>query len=218
VSLPSVADRSVQPPVFPPPTSRPPVLMIVEDCDTLSCAALGLCASLGVKVTSVRNPDRFPDLLVKLCPIAVLAVLDGAGQDGCHVMMRVADYAPELPLLLITGRNPAFIGAAEAVKELWRLSVVRMVPELPSPGELAEFVCSALRSAGQLPATDPQRARSAADPAARARDSVLDPDDSDDLGRPLGATRGLRVVVGLGEDAVRGGRVNSDRSISGRSA
>ena len=57
-------------------------------------------------------------------PMAVVAEMDAAGQDGCHVLMTVAALDRDLPVLLITGEDPALLGAIDAVEEIWQLTSV----------------------------------------------------------------------------------------------
>jgi len=128
--------------------------MVVENRNGLSAMVQGLCDHLGITVEPVYCSQSLPQLLVSERPVAVLAELDGVDQDGCDVMMRVADYDPTMPVLLLTGADPAQLGAADAVKELWGLSGVQMEPQLPSAGWLAEFLCCAARSGKCLSALD----------------------------------------------------------------
>ena len=58
---------------------------------------------------------------------------------------RLFYLMPILPVLLLTGHDPAMLGAAEAVEELWQLSSVRKVPELPDAGQLLDFLFGAGR-------------------------------------------------------------------------
>jgi len=131
-----------------------PVVMVIEDEPRLSDAIRELCDCLHIRIQPVRDADAFPELLREHIPIALLARLDGVEQDGCHVMMRVADYDRTLPIMMVTGPDPALIGAAEAVQDLWGLSAVLMVCDLPGPGELANFLCHAARDGGWLAATE----------------------------------------------------------------
>ncbi len=137
---------------------RRAVLMVVESRNGLSAMVEGLCDHLEITVQSVHSSQSLPQLLVSERPVAVLAELDGADRDGCHVMMEVADYDPTLPILLLTGSDPALLGAADAVIELWGLSAVRMEPHLPNAGGLAEFLCSAACSGRCLSALDSETA------------------------------------------------------------
>ena len=129
---------------------RRPTLLVVEDTPRLATALGELCGFLRVAVERVRRPDDLPRLLRDRNPMAVLAELDGAAQDGCHVMMRIAEHDPALPILLLTGPDPALAGAADAVRELCALSAVEFYPSLPGIGALADFLCRAGRGGGCL--------------------------------------------------------------------
>ncbi len=129
---------------------RRPTLLVVEDTPRLATALGELCAFLRVAVERVRRPDDLPRLLRERNPMAVLAELDGGAQDGCHVMMRIAEHDTALPILLLTGPDPALAGAADAVRELWALSAVELHANLPGIGALADFLCRAGRGGGCL--------------------------------------------------------------------
>jgi hypothetical protein len=122
-----------------------PLLVVAEDGLTLHDAVAPLCAALGIEVRSAPSELALRRLLASWEAIAVLTAVEGVAQDGCNVMLRVAEYERSLPLLLLTGRDPALVGAAEAVRDLWHLTAVEMYPELPGPGALAEFLCNAVR-------------------------------------------------------------------------
>ena len=82
--------------------------------------------------------------------MAVVCELDGAGQDGCHVMKTVASHDPSLPVLILTGEDPALVGAADAVEEIWRLTEVSKAERLPGIAGLVDFLFQAGRKAGCL--------------------------------------------------------------------
>ncbi len=122
-----------------------PVLVVAEDHPKLQCVVVPLCAALGIEVRSATDELGLRRLLSSWDTIAILTSVEGVSQDGYNVMMRVAEYERSLPVLLLTGREPALLGAAEAVQEMWQLDSVTMLPELPEIGELAEFLCNAVR-------------------------------------------------------------------------
>ena len=117
------------------------MLLVVEENDTISRALDALCVSLGINVVVVRTAAEFVRLLVARSPIAVVAAVDTHDQDGCHVLMKVSEHGRTLPVILIAGPDPAMMGAAEAVTELWRLGSVKIYAHLPSVGQFAEFLC-----------------------------------------------------------------------------
>lgn len=80
--------------------------------------------------------------------MAVVAEMDAVGQDGCHVMMTIAAHDCSLPVLLITGEDPALLGAVDAVQEIWRLSSVAKWPRLLGVGAVVDFLFRAGRNGG----------------------------------------------------------------------
>lgn len=124
---------------------RAPVVLVVEDGTTLSEAIVGLCDFLRIAVETTGGEDDLVQVLRRRRPMAVLAEMDGRMQDGCYVMMRLAEYDRTLPLMLLTGPSPPLIGAAEAVEELCQLSDVTHRRVLPEIGEIVEFLFHAGR-------------------------------------------------------------------------
>lgn len=80
--------------------------------------------------------------------MAVIAEVDGRGQDGFHVMSAVAEYDPTLPMMLLTGQDPALMGAADAIREITGLTRMLIADELPCIGEVVDFLFRAGRNAG----------------------------------------------------------------------
>jgi hypothetical protein len=81
--------------------------------------------------------------------MAVIADLDGEVQDGFHVMKMAADYDRSVPILLLTGYDPALLGAIDAVQEVWGLTRVATVAGTAGIGALVDFICHAARDAGR---------------------------------------------------------------------
>lgn len=123
--------------------NRTPVIIVVEDGSHLSDAIQEMCDFLGVEVEHLDSDRDLLPILKEARPMAVLAAIDAVGQDGYNVLKTVAAYDPSLPVLLLIGNDPYLTGAADAVEELWRLSSVTKTPNLPAPGDLAEFLCRA---------------------------------------------------------------------------
>ena len=125
---------------MPVATDRLPVIVVVEDGCHLSQAIYPICDFLDDTVEHVASDDDITPILAKRRPMAVLAEIDAQGQDGCHVMKTVACHDPSLPILLLTGHDPALAGAADAVEEIWGLSHVLKRPALPALGDLVDFL------------------------------------------------------------------------------
>jgi DNA-binding NtrC family response regulator len=104
-----------------------------------------ICECLDVAVIRIPSRDDLGVVLRERRPMAVVADVDAEGQDGCHVLMTVAASDRSLPVLLITGRDPAVLGAVDAVEEVWGLSAVTKWPSLQGVGELVDFLFRAGR-------------------------------------------------------------------------
>lgn len=134
---------------------RTPLILVIEDGFAISEAIRDISAFLGVTIDRI-GPDR--EILRSLRerrPMAVIASLDGCDQDGCYVMMQIAEFDRTLPLMMLTGPSDVLAGAADAVEELCALSAVTYAPDLPEVGAFVEFVFRAGQSGrclGLMPA------------------------------------------------------------------
>lgn len=119
---------------------REATVVVVEDDPLWSQGIEELCAFLEVRVASVSGEDDLASVLRDRRPMAVLANMDGAAQDGGHVMKLVAAHDPELPIMMLTGGDPSLAGAADAVEEVWALTSLVQRDAPPGPGEMVEFL------------------------------------------------------------------------------
>jgi hypothetical protein len=124
---------------------REPLVVVVEDGIRLSGAFRVICECLSVAVERIPSRDDLGAVLRNRRPMAVVAEMDAAGQDGCHVLMTIAAHDRSLPVLLITGPDPAVLGAVDAVEEIWELSSVEKWPELLGVGAMVDFLFRAGR-------------------------------------------------------------------------
>jgi hypothetical protein len=125
--------------------SREPLVVVVEDGMRLSGAFQMICECLSVAVERIPSQDDLAPMLRARRPMAVVAEMDATGQDGCNVMMTIAAHDPSLPVLLITGHEPALLGAVDAVEELWQLSSVEKWPDVLGVGAIVDFLFRAGR-------------------------------------------------------------------------
>ena len=121
------------------------MVLVVSDSPEVASVLDNICDFLGFGIELLSTEMDLAPFLERHQPMAVVAELNGAGQDGCHVMMRVADHDPGLPLLILTGREPGMAGAVDAVQEIWNLTGVTQAPDLPDIGQLVEFLFQAGR-------------------------------------------------------------------------
>jgi CheY-like chemotaxis protein len=122
---------------------RMPLIVVLEDGPELSDTMRALCDFLSISVDRINSNEDLLPLLQRGQPMAVVAAMDAAGQDGGNVLMTVARHDPTLPVLLMTDGDPVLAGAVDAVTELWGLTQVVQTAACPSPGALAEFLCRA---------------------------------------------------------------------------
>ncbi len=123
-------------------------VLIVRDDDKNNHLLDTICEFLGVGVEHVSSEEYLAPLLCESRPMAVIADLAGRGQDGFHVMMAVAAHDRTLPVLLLTGDDPALLGAVDAVQEIWGLSRVMTMTDVMEMKLLVDFLCHAARDAG----------------------------------------------------------------------
>lgn len=128
-----------------PSPKRQPLLVVVEDGDAISTTLQPICDFLEIGVEQISSEMDVGRILREFCPMGVVAALDCRGQDGCHVMITVANYDRTLPILIVTGPEEALAGAADAVEEVWGLESVLKVPAIPSIGGLVNFIFKAGR-------------------------------------------------------------------------
>jgi len=130
---------------LPQPQPRQPLVLIVEDGGSAVEALQPICDFLEVAIECVPSEHDLTKPLEDHKPMGVVAYMDCRGQDGCHIMMTVAQHDRGLPILLITGDDPVLAGAADAVEELWRLESVIKHAELPGVGAIVDFLFRAGR-------------------------------------------------------------------------
>jgi hypothetical protein len=124
-----------------------PIVAVVEDGGIVSQEFGMVCEFLDIAVHPVSTYADLGTMLPALHPMASVCGADGAGQDGCNIMKAVADYDPELPLMIVTGADAAVAGAIDAVEEIWHLREVIALPVMPNAAGLVDFLFRAGRKA-----------------------------------------------------------------------
>lgn len=123
-------------------------VLIIDDGEHLFEVFHNICECLGISVQHMPSRDDLGAVLRTCRPMAVVAEVDAVGQDGCHVLMAIAQHDSELPVLLLTGEDPALIGAVDAVQEIWQLASVTKWQRLLGVGAIVDFLFQAGRKAG----------------------------------------------------------------------
>ena len=120
-------------------------VVVVSDNPEVASVLDNICDFLGFDIELLSTDMDVAPFLNRHRPMAIVAELDGRGQDGCHVMMQVADYDSALPILMLTGNESGLAGAVDAVAEMWSLANVTASSALPEIGKLVEFLYHAGR-------------------------------------------------------------------------
>ena len=128
--------------------TRQALVVVVEDDFELSSAFRAICECLNVAIERVPTTGDLGAVLPQLRPMAVIAAMDAPGQDGCHVLMTVAAFDRDLPVMLIASEDPALLGAIDAVEEIWQLTSVDKLTQLPGVGAVVDFLFRAGRKGG----------------------------------------------------------------------
>jgi hypothetical protein len=131
-------------------TRRQPVVAVVEDGVAIAQELWRICEFLDIAVVRVPSYADLSGVLRAKDPMAVVCELDGSGQDGCHIMMTVASHDTTLPVMILTGDDPALAGAADAVEEIWQLTEITKAETLPGMAGLVDFLFHAGRKGNCL--------------------------------------------------------------------
>ncbi|HET6183234.1 MAG TPA: hypothetical protein VFA03_06520 [Acetobacteraceae bacterium] len=129
---------------------REPMIFVIEDSPIWAEAMEQLCDYLDVRLTRITPDCDLRAALRDQRPMAVLAEMEGAAQDGCYVLQVIGAHDPDLPVMVRTGRDEAMIGAGQAVQQIWRLSAVQFVEAVPTAAEMMDFLCRAGQRGGCL--------------------------------------------------------------------
>ena len=127
---------------------REAVVVLVEDDFELSSMFGAVCECLSVAVERMSSRGDLDSVLRERQPMAVVARMEADGQDGCHVLMTVAAHDRDVPVMLISGSDPALLGAIDAIEEIWQLTSVLKLPQLPGIGAIVDFLFRAGRKGG----------------------------------------------------------------------
>jgi ActR/RegA family two-component response regulator len=129
--------------------SSQPAVLLVRDPEKNNDYLESVCEFLEICVHHATTGDDLRTILSTLRPMAIIADLDGEIQDGFHVMKMAADHDRSMPILLLTGYDPALLGAIDAVQEVWGLTRVATAADTAGVGALVDFICHAARDAGK---------------------------------------------------------------------
>lgn len=125
---------------------RNAMVAVLEDDTQMSDSLAQVFEFLDLHAVSVPSNRDLGSTLTLLRPMAVIAGADMRGQDGCNVLMEIAQHDAELPVLMITGMDARMAGAIEAIEGIFGLTAVTRRPALPPAGDMVAFLAEAGRA------------------------------------------------------------------------
>ncbi len=123
------------------------VLLVGHDL-WLSGLLAPLCEALDIRVVCAASHHDVPIRLHRDHPICIVSGLEAAGPTSCAILRSVAAYDPDMPVLLITGDDPAIDGAIDVAERLWGLTGLFRLSNVPGPGDMMNFLFLAGRKDG----------------------------------------------------------------------
>jgi DNA-binding NtrC family response regulator len=124
-------------------TKRGNLVLLVEDQPDLAAHVGPICDYVGLDVEVLSSSADLGLALDDRRPTAVVASFEMLHQDGGHILKAVAVHDRNLPVMLLTGRNVMYQGAAEALVEVLNLTAVTLPVDQPTFGECVEFLARA---------------------------------------------------------------------------
>jgi len=119
------------------------LVLVVEDMPELSERVAPIAEYVGLNVEVLPSIEDIGLVLDEQRPMAVIAPFETLHQDGGDILRAVAVHDRNLPVMLLTGRDPAYQGAAEALVEVFNLTATLLPWGEPSFGEMVEFLAAA---------------------------------------------------------------------------
>jgi hypothetical protein len=139
---------AASPIVAPDDPSDHPVLLVVETAPSLAVAIDEVCSALGVRVEVAGNTLELAETLDTLRPIGVLAVAEEIDCAVYDLLMAVAGFDPDLPVLLATDDRASVRGAVKSAHRLWQLTGLIHVTRRLETSDIVEFIFRAGRRNG----------------------------------------------------------------------
>jgi hypothetical protein len=139
---------AASPIVAPGDHSERPVLLVVESLPGVVPAIDEVCGFLGIRSEGVGDTLAIGQALHDLRPIGVLASAEEIDCAVYDLMMAVAGFEADLPLLLVTDNRPSVRGAVHGAQRLWQLGGLIHLTRRLDTTDLVEFLFRAARRSG----------------------------------------------------------------------
>jgi hypothetical protein len=125
-----------------------PALLVVESIPGLAPSIDEVCGFLGIRSEGVEDTLAIGQALRDLQPIGVIATADEIDCAVYDLMMAVAGFEPDLPVLLVTDNRPSVRGAVNGAQRLWQLGGLIHLARRLDTNDLVEFLFRAARRSG----------------------------------------------------------------------
>jgi len=122
-------------------------VLVVEDAPVLARHLAPVCEFLGADIRAIPSDVDLGAALEDYRPMAVIAPFECTHLDGGHVLKAVARHDASLPVMILVGPNPAWLGAVDALVDLLGLEAARGVAGAPAMGEIVQFLAQASQHA-----------------------------------------------------------------------
>jgi DNA-binding response OmpR family regulator len=132
------------------PVAKPaakPTILVIDDEPAVAEAVAGVCAREGASVATVFDGRCVRLLLEAAAPDGIILDIGLPGRDGIDLLRDVADLAPATSVLVMSGRDEAWLTLSAAVGEMLGSGRVAATQKPIRLETLKAFVAS-LRSGG----------------------------------------------------------------------
>jgi hypothetical protein len=136
---------SACPAVAPTDQAADPVLVVIENTARVSLAINEVCTFLGIRVEPLEDTIGIAQTFEELQPIAVLAIADEIDCAVYDLLMAVAGFDADLPVLIVTDDNDSISGAVHAAHKLWQLTDLVHLTRSIDTRDLIDFLFRAGR-------------------------------------------------------------------------
>jgi hypothetical protein len=123
-------------------------VIVLTESGLASAALRRMASALDIELVTVRSFHDLPFQLHHHRPIGVVLELSPVGQACRSALRSVAAYDPDMHVLMVSGDDPAVLGAIDVAEQLWGLSALHRLTGAPEPADLIGFLFEAGRRSG----------------------------------------------------------------------
>ena len=115
-------------------------ILIVDDVASEAMTIELLCQSLGCETLRTSGTAEAASILARVRPGAIITDLVMPGADGLDCLFMIAEYAPAVPVMVVTASNRLLLKAAAELGQSYGLADVVCVPKPVEVTVLREFI------------------------------------------------------------------------------